>query len=118
MDDEKSELEEQSEPEESYEEAGANTSGDDPDIPIDFNTFILSLSSSAAYHLGMAPHPERNDCCQNLPMAKQTIDILGILQEKTQNNLTGDEERLLNEVLYNLRMAFVAAKKKCQQASP
>ena len=118
MDDDKSKLEEQGEPADAADEPDEpEASGDDPDIPIDFNTFILSLSSSAAYHLGMAPHPERNDCCENLPMAKQTIDILAILQEKTQNNLTGDEERLLNEVLYNLRMAFVNAKAKCKQAT-
>jgi hypothetical protein len=48
-------------------------------------------------------------------MAKQTIDILGILQEKTKGNLTGEEERLLSEVIYNLRMAFVNESKKCSQ---
>ena len=82
---------------------------EDPSVPIDFATFILSLSSSAAYHLGLAPHPEGGSeaTCTNLPMAKQTIDILGILQEKTRGNLTGEEERILGEVLYNLRMAFV-----------
>lgn len=80
---------------------------DDPSIPIDFSTFILSLSSSAAFHLGLAPHPENAKTSRNLPMAKQTIDILSILQEKTNGNLTGEEERLLAEVIYNLRMAFV-----------
>lgn len=117
MDDDKPAREEQAEPVPDLEEDEGPAGADDPDIPIDFNTFILSLSSSAAYHLGMAPHPERNDCCENLPMAKQTIDILGILQEKTQNNLTGDEERLLNEVLYNLRIAFVNARKRCKQGT-
>jgi len=85
---------------------------EDPNIPIDFSTFILSLSSSAAFHLGLAPHPENQSQCQNLPMAKQTIDILSILQEKTAGNLTGEEERLLSEVLYNLRMAFVRESQK------
>ena len=79
----------------------------DPDVPIDFSTFILSLSTSAAYHLGLAPHPENGSTNCNLPMAKQTIDILNVLQEKTKGNLTGEEERLLAEILYNLRMAFV-----------
>ncbi len=79
----------------------------DPDIPIDFSTFILSLSSSAAYHLGQAPHPEDASTSRNLPMAKQTIDILTVIQEKTLGNLTGEEERMLAEILYNLRMAFV-----------
>jgi hypothetical protein len=85
---------------------------DDPSVPIDFSTFILSLSSSAAYHLGIAPHPEDASSGQNLPMAKQTIDILSILQDKTSGNLTGEEERLLSEVLYNLRMAFVRESQK------
>ena len=85
----------------------------DPQVPIDFNTFVLSLSSSAAFHLGLAPHPEKDCTCLNMPMAKQTIDILEILQEKTKGNLTGEEERLLGEVLFNLRMAFVEQSKKC-----
>ena len=88
--------------------------GSDTDVPIDFGTFILSLSSSAAFHLGLAPHPEEGKPCQNLPMAKQTIDILSILQEKTKRNLTGEEERLLGEVLYNLRMAFVRESARCK----
>ena len=87
----------------------------DPNVPIDFSTFVLSLSSSAAYHLGLVPHPEDQSTCSNLPMAKQTIDILGILQEKTKGNLTGEEERLLGEVIYNLRIAFVNESKKCSK---
>ena len=95
------------------EPGNAAKSTDDPNVPIDFSTFVLSLSSSAAFHLGLAPHPENQTQCQNLPMAKQTIDILSILQEKTAGNLTGEEERLLSEVLYNLRMAFVRESNKC-----
>ncbi len=93
---------------------GAGGATEEPSIPIDFSTFILSLSSSAAFHLGMAPHPENEETSRNLPMAKQTIDILSILQEKTNGNLTGEEERLLAEVLYNLRMAFV---RECNKTS-
>lgn len=85
---------------------------DDPDVPIDFSTFVLSLSSSAAVHLGLVPHPEDKIHSRNLPMAKQTIDILTILQNKTKGNLTGEEERLIGEVLYNLRMAFVRESNK------
>ena len=86
---------------------GTVSPGEEPDVPIDFSTFILSLSSSAAVHLGLALHPEANAEARNLPMAKQTIDILNILQEKTKGNLTEEENRLIGEVLYNLRMAFV-----------
>jgi len=86
---------------------GSESPVQEPDIPIDFSTFVLSLSTSAAYHLGLAPDAENQRSACNLPMAKQTIDILSILQEKTKGNLTGEEERLLAEVLYSLRIAFV-----------
>ena len=90
------------------------SSDDDTSIPIDFSTFVLSLSSSAAYHLGLAPHPESHECdCKNLPMAKQTIDILAILEEKTKGNLTGEEERLLEGILYNLRLAYLRERDAC-----
>lgn len=91
----------------------STAASDDPQVPIDFTTFILSLSSSAAFHLGLAPHPEQAAHCENLPMAKQTIDILVILQDKTKGNLTGAEERLLGEILYNLRLSYVSAAQKC-----
>lgn len=74
---------------------------------IDFATFVLSLSHSALTHLGEAPHPETNKVEQNLPLAKQNIDLLGLLEEKTKGNLTGDEERLLAQVLFDLRMRYV-----------
>jgi hypothetical protein len=86
--------------------------GDDPEtLPaIDFSTFILSLSHSALVHLGDAPLPE-GQAEQNLLLARQTIDLLGILQEKTRNNLTGEEERLLDQALYDLRLRFVEISK-------
>ena len=85
----------------------------DPDFPIDFNTFVLSLSSSAAFHLGLTPRPEQGDCCTNLPMAKQTIDILHLLQEKTKNNLTGEEERLLVDIIDSLQEKYDNIRKQC-----
>ena len=51
--------------------------------------------------------PETNQCTKNLPLAKQTIDILGMLQEKTKGNLNGEEERILSEILYDLRVLYV-----------
>ncbi len=101
----------------SFEVGTEEPTDQDPDVPIDFATFILSLSSSAAFHLGLAPHPENKCACTNLPMAKQTIDILTVLQEKTKGNLDGEEERLLGEILYNLRMAFVRESAKCASSS-
>jgi hypothetical protein len=78
---------------------------------IDFATFIVSLSHSALLHLGEAPHPETDAIERNIPLAKQTIDLLGVLEEKTKGNLTGDEERLLTQMLFDLRMRFVEAQK-------
>ncbi len=75
--------------------------------PIDFPTFILSLASSAQVHLGLIPNPESGKAEKRLDIAKQTIDILGVLRDKTMGNLTKDEERLFEAVLYDLRMKYV-----------
>jgi hypothetical protein len=89
-------------------------SADSFETPIDFNTFILSLSSSAAFHLGLTPHPKSKTTCINLPMAKHTIDILVLLKEKTAGNLNQEEKRLLDEVLRNLTTAHISAQAKCK----
>ena len=78
---------------------------------VDFATFVLSLSHSALMHLGEAPHPETGNVEQNLALARQTIDLIAMLEDKTKGNLTGDEERLLGQVLYDLRMRFVEVSK-------
>lgn len=75
--------------------------------PIDFTTFLLSLSTSALMHLGVAEGPDGVPVEPSLPLARQTIDLLGLLQEKTRGNLTGAEERLLAQVLHDLRMKFI-----------
>lgn len=87
-------------------------SENDPLPTIDFATFILSLSHSALMHLGEAPHPDTNKVEANLPLAKQNIDLLGLMEEKTKGNLTGDEERLLAQVLFDLRMRYVERSKE------
>ena len=74
---------------------------------IDFMTLVVSLSQTALVHLGEAVDPDAKEGERNLPLARQTIDLLGVLQEKTKGNLTGDEERLLDQVLYDLRLRFV-----------
>lgn len=74
---------------------------------ITFSTFIFSLNSSALVHLGMVDDPGTGAKVRNLPMAKQTIDVLVMLQEKTQGNLTNDEESMLRDILYDLRMHYV-----------
>ena len=81
-----------------------------PDI--DFATFVLSMASSAFLHLGQMPHPDTQKAELNLPMAKQTIDILEMLQGKTRGNLSRDEEQLLENLLYDLRLRYVEAAKR------
>jgi hypothetical protein len=77
---------------------------------LDFSTFVLSLSTSAFYHLGLVPDPESGaSASPNLALARQTIDTLEILQEKTRGNLDADEAHLLESLLYELRMRFVDA---------
>ena len=79
---------------------------------IDFGTFVMSMASSALMHLGELLPPGVEQPRRNLSLAKQTIDILGMLQEKTRGNLTGDEAQLVEHLLYDLRLKFVDAKKK------
>ena len=83
---------------------------DEPRPGLDFSTFILSLASSALIHLGEAPDPVSGEKAPaNLPMAHQSIDLLAMLQEKTKGNLTAEETRLLETLLYDLRMKYVSA---------
>ena len=80
-------------------------------LPADFTTFCFSLASAALIHLGESPSPESGKTEQSLPLAKQTIDVLAMLQEKTKGNLLESEDKLLTAVLYDLRMRFVEASK-------
>ncbi|MDP9150582.1 MAG: DUF1844 domain-containing protein [Myxococcota bacterium] len=78
---------------------------------LDFATFVLSLSHSALVHLGEALNPDTGGSEMNLPLARQTIDLISMLEEKTKGNLTGDEERLVGQVLFDLRMRVVELSK-------
>jgi hypothetical protein len=77
---------------------------------IDFATFVLSINSSVLVQLGLLEDPGTGQKEKNLPMAKQTIDMLAMLEEKTRGNLTGDEENILRNILYELRMLYVKEK--------
>ena len=79
---------------------------------LDFSTFILSLTSSAFYHLGDMPDPTTGQTETNLPAVQQTIDMLLMLKEKTKGNLTADEAKLLEQLVYELQMKYVAKAKK------
>jgi hypothetical protein len=98
--------------------AGAAAIGSDPkpasELPrVDFSTFVLSLGTSALYHLGVVPHPETGQKLSppELSLARNTIDTLEMLQEKTRGNLDGQERELIESLLYELRMHFVEAGK-------
>ena len=75
-----------------------------------FSLFVFSLNSSALLHLGLMEHPDTGKSEKNLQLAKQTIDILGMLDEKAKGNLTPEEESLLRHVLHDLRLLYVQAK--------
>lgn len=77
---------------------------------INFFTFVLSLSTSAMYHFGDFPDPVSKKTEKNLPAAKQTIDILSMLKEKTEGNLDDKEKELLEGILFELRMRYVKEK--------
>jgi len=81
-----------------------------PDI--DFPTFVLSLATSAQVHLGAIPNPATGKQDGNSALAKQTIDILGILEEKTKGNLSEQEKTLMEHLLYDLRMMYLQLEKK------
>ena len=72
-----------------------------------FSTFILSLSTSVLVSLGELPDPLKNEESLNLPLAKQTISLIEMLMEKTKGNLAEEEDRLISNILYDLRMKYV-----------
>lgn len=73
--------------------------------------FVMSLGSSAMVNLGKVPAPGASETTKDLAAAKQIIDILGVLEEKTRGNLDESEEKLLKSLLYDLRVSFVDAQK-------
>ncbi len=80
--------------------------------PMDFSMFILSLGSSAMVNLGKIPAPGADEPHTDLAAARQIIDILGILEEKTRGNLDDSEAELLKSLLYDLRVQYVDAQKQ------
>ena len=88
-------------------EAPPEQTGQTVSEPVNFSTFVLGLSTQALLHLGEIANPMTNAVERDLEAAKHVIDILGILQEKTRNNLDAGEDALLASVLYDLRMRYV-----------
>ncbi len=80
---------------------------DSQPLPINFSTFVISLNASALVNLGVMADPAKGEKTKNTGLAKQTIDILSMLEEKTRGNLTKDEENILKNILYDLRIRYV-----------
>lgn len=79
--------------------------------PIDFSTHVLSLASSAMVAMGKMPAPSGETLEPDLETAKSLIDVLGMLELKTKGNLDEQEQKLLQSLLYDLRVAYVDASK-------
>jgi hypothetical protein len=79
---------------------------------VDFSTHILSLASSALISLGKMPAPGGEEIEVDLEAAKHLIDVIGMLEVKTKGNLDDGEEKLLQSLLYDLRVAYVDAQQK------
>jgi hypothetical protein len=76
---------------------------------VSFVSLVLSLNTTALYHMGELPHPESGRKVVDLELAKHTIDTLSMLADKTKGNLDGEENELLTRVLYELKMRFIKA---------
>lgn len=74
------------------------------------SALMLSIGSSAAMALGLAPHPQTGEIAVDKKLAKFNIDLLLVLEEKTRNNLTAEEAKLLQSLLQDLRVKFVQCK--------
>ena len=77
---------------------------------INFATFIFSLNTSALMHLGVLEDPASGKKVKNLAMGKQTIDILSMMEKKTKGNLSKEEESMLKNILYDLKIIYVKEK--------
>lgn len=105
---EKAEAREAGSPQEkAFTEAAQKAAAGAAGPEITFSSLIFSLSSTAFMQLGAIADPNTGKTEKDLPMAKQTIDLLGVLREKTRNNLDSEEENLFDHLLYDLRMAYI-----------
>jgi hypothetical protein len=105
---EPSESADESETKADFEDAGR---AQEP-LPVSFSLFIINLANTAMLQLGFMQMPDQKEPKKDLVGARQTIDLLAVLEEKTAGNLTEEENRLLKETLFQLRMAYVEAAKQ------
>lgn len=87
----------------------ANTGGHLGEIPkVDFSTFVLSIGTTALYQMGLVADPSSGETtAADSLVAQQTIDTLEMIREKTVGNLTDEERKLIDSLLYELRIKFV-----------
>lgn len=85
---------------------------------IDFSTFIISLGTSALYHLGANIPDAEGPGVINLPLARNVIDIIVMLNDKTSGNLTDDEKKLMQALLFDLRLKYVEACGRTSTSEP
>lgn len=78
-----------------------------PTPPVTFSSFVISLGSSSLMLMGEQLDPQQPSIPVNLPQAKEIIDLLSVLEDKTKGNLTSDEQTVLRDMLYALRMKYV-----------
>ena len=78
-----------------------------PAPPVTFSSFVISLGSSSLMLMGEQLDPQQPSMPVNLPQAKEIIDLLSVLEDKTKGNLTSDEQTVLRDMLYALRMKYV-----------
>ena len=76
---------------------------------IEFTTVLLGFASSALIHMGVQPHPESGSLTRDAALAREVLDLLALLREKTRGNLTPEEERFFDSLLTDLRLKFVEA---------
>jgi len=95
------------------EQSPAASEGSEPSggLTVTFGSFVHSLAMSALVHLGEIPDPAAGGLSPNLPLARQTIDLLDVLSTKTKGNLDEDEAKLLSTLLHDLRMKYLQANK-------
>ena len=80
--------------------------------PVNFQHLVFSLTTTAMFQLGLMGNPEEERPKADVAAAQETIDLLNVLEKKTKGNLTPEEERLLTNSLYELRMCFVEISRK------
>lgn len=87
--------------------SSAEASHEDHLLPVNFSSFVISLGSSSLMLMGERLDPQQQPIPVNLPQAKEIIDLLSVLEEKTKGNLTSEEQTVLRDMLYALRMKYV-----------